>query len=99
MPITKVRGPKRDEPLLDITESQFQALSDQKAVELLRVQSQIFVLKARHALWGLILGAFSYVASLGAFVYLAMEGHPKLAAAALSTSVLSVIKRILSSRA
>jgi hypothetical protein len=34
-----------------------------------------------------------YLASLAAFVYLVMNGHPKIAGLALSASVLTVIKR------
>ena len=55
-------------------------------------------LQARHALAGLILGTISYVLSLGACIYLAMRGFPKLAAMALGTPVLTVIKRMIDNR-
>ena len=44
------------------------------------------------------MGTLSYLASLGTFAYLAMNEHPKMAGLALSTSVLTVIKRILDNR-
>jgi hypothetical protein len=94
-----VPGAKRDpQAFLDLTASQFAALSDAKATELLRVQAELNQQKTRHARWALVMGTLSYLASLGTFAYLVMNEHPKMAGLALSTSVLTVIKRILDNR-
>src|SRR5712691_1934169 len=93
-----VKQGKDIEAFLDLTPSQFMALSDAKATELLRVQAELNQLKTRHARWALVLGTTSYLASLGTFAYLVMNEHPKMAGLALSTSVLTVIKRILDNR-
>ena len=93
-----VRKNEPETSILDITEEQFEALSSVKAVELLRAQMLTVRLKARHALVGQYVALVTYVASLGAFVYLVMNGHPKLAPLALGAPVLTVIKRMLDNR-
>jgi hypothetical protein len=93
-----VRKKEPETSILDVTGAQFQALSDAKAVELLRVQSITVRLKARHALAGQFVALATYVGSLGAFVYLVMNGHPKLAPLALGAPVLTVVKRMLDNR-
>jgi hypothetical protein len=93
--------PKANDPqqaFLDLTPTQFLALSDNKALALMNAQSAIKRQQATHALTGLVLGTTTYLASLGACSYLAMHGFPKLAAMALGTPVLTVIKRIIASR-
>jgi hypothetical protein len=92
------RPNQTERAFLELTPTQFQALSDQKAVELLRVQSTFTTQKARHAALGITYGTISYIASLAACIYLAVHGFPKLAAMALGTPVLTVIKRMLDSR-
>jgi hypothetical protein len=95
MPPRKARP---SQSLLKITQAQLQALSDQKATELMRLSDSVDRREARHALSALVLGTVSYALSLGACVYLAMHGFPKLAATALGTPVLTVIKRMLDNR-
>jgi hypothetical protein len=90
--------PRKDISLLEISHRQFLALSDVKAVEVLRGASIDKLERKRHAFWGLLCGTVSYLASLGACIYLGMQGHTRLAALALSTSVLTIIKRMLDSR-
>ena len=83
---------------LNVSPSQFAALSDSKANGLVQAQSAIRRQQAWHAFFGIFLGTVTYLASLGACIYLAMHGFPKLAAMALGTPVLTVIKRIVDSR-
>ena len=75
MPRRKV--PELEQSLVDLTHNQFLELSDAKAVELLRVQTEDKRFRARHALLGITFGTICHLASLGAFVYLVMNGHPK----------------------
>ncbi len=96
MPRSKVKEPEH--ALLDLTQSQFLALSDQKAVAMVQLESQLQRQKAWHAFFGILFGTTTYLASLGACVYLALHGFPKLAAMALGAPVLTVIKRIVGSR-
>jgi hypothetical protein len=83
---------------LDMTASEFASLSDSKAQALLKVEGDARLRQALHAYFGIFLGTVTYLASLGACIYLAMHGFPKLAAIALGTPVLTVIKRIIDSR-
>jgi|HubBroStandDraft_3_1064219.scaffolds.fasta_scaffold814140_2 hypothetical protein len=89
---------KTEVSLLELTQAQFEALSDQKATELLRAQTNISTQKARHANLGIVCGTISYAISVSACVYLAMHGFPKLAAAAIGAPILTVIKRMIDSR-
>jgi hypothetical protein len=49
-------------------------------------------------LLGITFGTVCHLAALGAFDYLVMNCHPKMATVALGTPVLTVIKRTLDSR-
>jgi hypothetical protein len=89
---------KTEVALLELTQAQFEALSDQKATELLRAQTNLSAQRARHANLGILCGTISYAISVSACVYLAMHGFPKLAAAAVGTPILTVIKRMIDSR-
>jgi hypothetical protein len=87
-----------EQAFLGLTPTQFLALSDTKALALMHAQSAIEWQQAVHALAGLVLGTITYLASLVVCFHLAKLGFPKLAAMALGTPVLTVIKRILDSR-
>ena len=90
---------KESEPaFLNLSPSQFAALSDSKADGLVQAQSAVRRQQAWHAFFGIFFGTITYLASLGACIYLAMHGFPKLAAMALGTPALTVIKRIIDSR-
>ncbi|HEX4029570.1 MAG TPA: hypothetical protein VHX20_04360 [Terracidiphilus sp.] len=89
---------KTEVALLELTQAQFQALSDQKAADLLRAQTILATRRARHADIGLISGLLSYAIAVFACIYLAMHGFPKLAATALGAPILTVIKRMIDSR-
>ena len=54
MPRRKV--PELEQSLVDLTQKQFLKLSDAKAVELLRIQTEDKRLRARHALLGITFG-------------------------------------------
>jgi hypothetical protein len=73
-------------------------MSDSRAIALLNAESTMSRQKAWHAFFGLFFGTTTYLASLGACIYLAMHGFPKPGAMALGTPVLTVIKRIAGSR-
>ena len=92
------KAPELEQSLVDLTHNQFVELSDAKAVELLRLQIEDKRLRARHALLGITFGTVCHLASIGAFVYLVMNGHPKMAAVALGAPVLTIIKRMLDNR-
>jgi hypothetical protein len=83
---------------LNVSPSQFIALSDSKANGPVQAQSAIRRQQAWHAFFGIFFGTVTYLASLAASIYLATHGFPKLAAMALGTPVLTVIKRIIDSR-
>jgi putative Mn2+ efflux pump MntP len=84
--------------LIELSPEQYLALSDAKAVALTELANERHKREARYAVLGMMCGTLSLLACIGAFVYLAMNGHKTEAYVVLGAAVLAMIGRIIQSR-
>jgi len=88
----------KQESLIELTPEIFQGLSDKKAAALAQAADALHKRQATYALLGMACGTLTLLACIGAFVYLAIQNHPKEAYVALGTAVLAMIGRIIKAR-
>jgi hypothetical protein len=90
--------PAEEKPLLDLTRSEFMALSEEEAKEVTQRASARHQQHALYASVSMGFGSLCLVACFVAFVYLVIQNHPVQAGLVLSTVVLGSIGRVIAAR-
>jgi hypothetical protein len=84
--------------LIGLTPEQYLAVSDAKAVALTQLANDRHKREERYANLATVCGTISFLACIGAFIYLSIEGHRLEAMVVLGTAVLSIISQLIRAR-
>jgi hypothetical protein len=84
--------------LTELTPAQYAILTDAKVVAITQLANDTHKRQTTYAALGMACGTLAFLACIGAFVYLAIEGHRTEAYVVLGTAVLAMIGRIIGSR-
>lgn len=78
--------------------SELANLSEGQLRPLMDAITKVNTLEHWYAVFGMFCGTLCLLGSLGTFAYLVHDGHPKSAAVVLGTTVLGIIRQMISRR-
>lgn len=84
--------------VLGLTPNQYASLTDTAIVAVTQLSDHVHQRQTNYARLGMVCGTLGFLACIGAFAYLVIQGHSTEAYVVLGAAVLALIRSILNAR-